>query len=161
MSFRAFPIPTFSPPLDRRYLVPAAGLAVLLAAMIVCVGVGLVYIGPGRVWSVLLGHEAGTTSDVIVRQIRLPRVLVAAMVGANLSMSGAILQGITRNRLADPHIVGISAGSGLVAVGCLVLLPVPLAAVAPLSFGGGMLAGAMAYLMAWQGGVSPERLALA
>src|SRR6476646_2163732 len=161
MSSRAFSIPTSSLPLDRRYLVPIFGLGVLLVMMIVCVGVGPVYIGPGRVWSALIGHEAGTTSEVIVRQIRLPRVLVGAMVGANLAMSGAILQGITRNRLADPHIVGISSGAGLVAVSCIVLFPVPLALVSPLAFVGGITPGALAYLMAWRGGVSPERLALA
>jgi len=161
MSSRVSSIPTSSLPLDRRVLVPLAALGVLLAAMIVCVGVGPVYIGPGRVWSALIGHEAGTTSEVIVRQIRLPRVLVGAMVGANLAMSGAILQGISRNRLADPHIVGISAGAGLVAVSCLVLFSVSLTLIAPLSFAGGMTAGALAYLMAWRGGVSPERLALA
>ena len=161
MSSHAFSTRTSSPLADRRLLLPLLALLVLLAAMITCVAIGPVYIGPREVWRALVGSETATTSDVIVRQIRLPRVLVGAMVGANLAMSGAILQGITRNRLADPHIVGISAGAGLVAVSCIVLLPVPLALVSPLSFLGGMTAGALAYLMAWRGGVSPERLALA
>jgi iron complex transport system permease protein len=161
MSSHAFSTPTSSPALDRRLLVPFIAAAVLAAAMVVCIGIGPVYLTPAQVWQALLGADTGTTADVIVRQIRLPRVLVGAMVGANLAMSGAILQGITRNRLADPHIVGISSGAGLVAVSCIVLFPVPLGLVSPLSFAGGMTAGALAYLMAWRGGVSPERLALA
>ena len=96
-----------------------------------------------------------------MRQIRLPRVLVGAMVGASLAMSGAILQGVTRNPLADPHIVGISSGAGLVAVACVVFVPVPLAFVQPLACAGGLTAGGIAYIMAWRGGVSPGRLALA
>jgi iron complex transport system permease protein len=129
--------------------------------MLLCIGIGPVYLTPAEVWRALVSSETTSTADVIVRQIRLPRVLVGAMVGANLAMSGAILQGITRNRLADPHIVGISSGAGLVAVSCIVLFPVPLGLVSPLAFLGGITAGALAYLMAWRGGVSPERLALA
>ena len=161
MSSHAFSTPTSSLPLDRRYLVPFLAAGFLLAAMLVCIGIGPVYLTPAEVWRALLSGETASTADVIVRQIRLPRVLVGAMVGANLAMSGAILQGITRNRLADPHIVGISSGAGLVAVSCIVLFPVPLGLVSPLSFLGGITAGALAYLMAWRGGVSPERLALA
>jgi iron complex transport system permease protein len=125
------------------------------------VAVGPVYIGPGTVWDALLGQAEGT-SEVIVRQIRLPRVLVGAMVGASLAMSGAILQGVTRNPLADPHIFGISAGAGVVAVAAIVFFPdLPLGVVQPLAFAGGLAAGGLAYLMAWRGGVAPARLALA
>lgn len=161
MSFRAYSIRPFSRPVDRRLLVPALALLALAGTMVVGVAVGPVYIGPGTVWEALLGHAEGT-SDVIVNQIRLPRVLVGAMVGASLAMSGAILQGVTRNPLADPHIFGISAGAGVVSVGCIVFFPqLPLGVVQPLAFAGGLVAGGAAYVMAWRGGVSPVRLALA
>ena len=154
-------IPTFSRPLDKRFLVPALALIALAAAMTASVGIGPVYIGPARVWQALLGHATGT-SDVIVNDIRLPRVLVGAMVGASLSISGALLQGVTRNPLADPHIFGISAGAGVVAVTALVFFPdLPLGVVQPLAFLGGLAAGGLAYAMAWRGGASPARLALA
>jgi iron complex transport system permease protein len=127
----------------------------------VAVGIGPVYIGPGTVISSILGHTAGT-SDVIVNQIRLPRVLVGAMVGASLAMSGALLQGVTRNPLADPHVFGISSGAGVAAVAAIVYLPgLPFWQIQVLAFGGGLLAGLMAYSMAWRGGASPVRLALA
>lgn len=161
MSFRGSSIPTFSRPADRRLVVSVLALVAVCAAIVIGVAVGPVYIGPARVWQALIGHAEGTSS-VIVRQIRLPRVLVAGMVGANLAMAGAILQGVTRNPLADPHIVGISSGAGLVSIACVVFFPaLPLGAVQPLAFAGGLTAGGLAYAMAWRGGVSPARLALA
>jgi len=151
-------------------------MVALGAAIVVGISVGSVYISPGTVWEALW-NDADPTSNLIVRQLRVPRVLVGAMVGASLAMSGAILQGITRNPLADPHIVGISAGAALVAVIFIALLPTvsneqvelsvagthlfTLNIVQPLSLLGGLAGGALAYLMAWRGGVSPARLALA
>jgi iron complex transport system permease protein len=106
--------------------------------------------------------SASDTTEIIVEQIRLPRVLVGAMVGANLAMSGAILQGVTRNPLADPHVFGISAGAGVIAVAGIIFFPeVPFWQVQVASFFGGLAAGGLAYAMAWRGGVSPTRLALA
>jgi len=147
--------------LDRRLLVVLLALGVLCVAVVVSIGIGPVYIGPATVVDALLGN-ADATSNVIVRDIRAPRVLVGAMVGASLAMAGAMLQGVTRNPLADPHIVGVSAGAGLVAVACIVFLPnLPVGVVQPLAFAGGFAGGGLAYVMAWRGGVSPARLALA
>ncbi len=132
-----------------------------MGAIVVGIGVGPVYIGPATVLTALFGTASGTT-EVIVEQIRLPRVLVGAMVGANLAMSGAILQGVTRNPLADPHVFGISAGAGVIVVAGIVFYPeVPFWQVQLSSFFGGLAAGGLAYVMAWRGGVSPVRLALA
>lgn len=160
-----------SPQLPKRLLVPLAALLALLAVGLLGVAVGPVYIGPSAVWDALLGNSTGTSS-VIVNEIRLPRVYVGAMVGASLAMSGAILQGVTRNPLADPHIFGISAGAGVVAVSAMVFLPglssrfidlglFEASIVQPVTFVGGCIAGGFAYVMAWRGGVSPARLALA
>jgi iron complex transport system permease protein len=151
-------------------------MVALGATIIIGISVGSVYISPGTVWDALWSH-ADPTSNLIVREIRLPRVLVGAMVGASLAMSGAILQGITRNPLADPHIFGISAGAALVAVIFIVLLPslsneqvevtvggvelFTINVVQPLALLGGLAGGGLAYLMAWRGGVSAVRLALA
>ena len=109
----------------------------------------------------IFGNTEGT-SGIIVHELRLPRVLVGAMVGASLAMSGAILQGVTRNPLADPHVVGISAGAGIAAIAGIAYFPhFPLAEVQLLAFLGGMSAAVLVYAMAWRGGVSPARLALA
>lgn len=137
------------------------GCAALLGAMMISIAIGPVYIDLQTVWDSLWAHD-GSTASTIVRDIRLPRVLIAAMVGSSLAMSGAILQGVTRNPLADPHIFGISAGAGLVAVTATVFLPdLPKGTVQPIAFAGGFAGGGMAYAMAWRGGVSPVRLALA
>ena len=60
-----------------------------------------------------LWQPGGGTADQIIWNIRLPRTLTGALVGANLALSGAILQAVMRNPLADPHIIGISSGAGL------------------------------------------------
>jgi iron complex transport system permease protein len=133
----------------------------VLAAIVVGVAVGPVYIGPGKVLTAIFGHAEGT-SRVIVRDLRLPRVLVGAMVGASLAMSGAILQGVTRNPLADPHVVGISAGAGIAAVAGIAYFPnLSFGEIQVIAFIGGLSAGGLVYAMAWRGGVSPTRLALA
>jgi iron complex transport system permease protein len=160
MSSHAFSIRTLSSP-DRRVLVPALALVAVLGAIVIGVAVGPVYIGPGTVLESIFGNAEGT-SRVIVRDLRLPRVLVGGMVGASLAMSGAILQGVTRNPLADPHVVGISAGAGIAAVAGIAYFPhLQFAEIQLISFIGGLAAGGLVYAMAWRGGVSPTRLALA
>jgi iron complex transport system permease protein len=169
MNYRVSSTPTYSPAANRavfglggrRVYVPLLAAVALCAAIIISVGVGPVYIGPGRVVEALLGNATGT-SGIIVNEVRLPRVLVGAMVGAMLATSGAILQGVTRNPLADPHIFGISGGAGLVAVAGIVFFPnLPQGVLQPLAFVGGIIGGGIAYTMAWRGGVTPVRLALA
>lgn len=163
-------------PLERRLAFILLGLVALSLVMVLSIGIGPVYIGPATVVDALFGR-ADATSNTIVREIRAPRVLVGAMVGASLAMAGAMLQGVTRNPLGDPHIFGVSAGAGLVAVSFIVLAPTfsdpvwepaplgvkafALTAVQPLSVLGGLAGGGFAYLMAWRGGASPARLALA
>lgn len=161
MSSLVTSIRTFSLQGDRRFIVPAIAIVALAATIVLSIGIGPVYIGPGRVVQALLGNATGA-SDLIVNQVRLPRVLVGVMVGASLAMAGAILQGVTRNPLADPHIFGISAGAGVVAVSCIVFFPqLPREVVQPLALLGGLGGGGLAYAMAWRGGVTATRLALA
>lgn len=104
------------------------GGLVLLAASIATA----VTIGPSdlttqdvgaTVWAKLTGGESGLTriQDGIVWEFRLPRVLLAALCGAGLAVSGAILQSLLRNPLADPFMLGISSGAGIGAVGVVVL----------------------------------------
>jgi iron complex transport system permease protein len=98
-------------------------------------------------------------ADFIVRTLRLPRVLVAVLVGAALALAGAIFQGLVRNPLVSPDIIGINAGATIVAVFWIVtgqpqgLLPV-------VAFGGAVGAAALIYALTWQGGVTGARLIL-
>lgn len=136
-------------------------MALLAILMVVAVGVGSVNLTPGEVWTGLTDADAGS-KRVIVWDIRLPRVLLAALVGANLAVAGALLQGVTRNPLADPHLLGISAGAGVVGAFLLARgVDMPQEGHVALSILGGLAGGAFIYLMAWRGGVSPTRLTLA
>jgi len=139
----------------------AGALLVLLALMAVGVSLGSERLSLAEVWRGLT-DPSHTSDRVIVWDLRLPRVILAVLVGANLAVAGALLQGVTRNPLADPHLLGISAGSGV--VGALLLVrgvDIGLEAKVALSILGGLAGGAFIYAMAWRGGVSPTRLTLA
>jgi iron complex transport system permease protein len=98
-------------------------VVLLLASMTLGVAVGSVGLGPGEVWRVvldrLLGHPHPSVADSIVWQIRLPRVLLAAVVGAALTTTGAVVQVLVRNSLADPYLLGISSGASVGATAVL------------------------------------------
>jgi iron complex transport system permease protein len=111
---------------DRLSLsVVLIGCAVLLVAtMILGVAIGSVGLGPGAVWQVVVDHLAGhpktaTVADEIVWQIRLPRVLLAAVVGAALTTAGTVVQALVRNALADPFLLGVSSGASVGATAVL------------------------------------------
>jgi len=112
-----------------------------------------------------LGVHAATdhlsNPTFVVWTMRLPRVLVGVLVGANLAVAGAVFQAITRNELASPYVLGISSGAGLAVL--LVLTVVPTAAgLLPVAASlGGAAAFVLVYAIAWRGGTSPVRLVLA
>lgn len=112
-------------PHARRTLIALA--AALLVAMIVAIGRGAVALSPGEVLAALgarCGLSLGDVTDQqisILWSVRLPRVVLAVLVGAALGSAGAALQGVVRNPLADPALVGISGGASLGAVSVYVL----------------------------------------
>jgi iron complex transport system permease protein len=123
--------------------------AALLASAAAAVFVGAVSIGPGDVVAALFGSD--DTTGTIIRELRLPRVLGAALVGGALAGSGVLLQGLLRNPLADPFVTGTQAGASLGAVIAVALGAG--AAIVPLaSFAGAMLAIALVWRLARLGG---------
>ncbi|KPL90453.1 FecCD family ABC transporter permease [Herpetosiphon geysericola] len=154
----------FSLRIDRR--LPRVGLLVgllVLAIMIINMGVGEYKISPLDVVKTLLGMETGDPQHVlIVRTLRLPRMLLSALVGLALGTSGALLQGLTRNPLADPSIMGINTGAGLVAVVLTILVrDFPARWIPVAAFAGALVAAGLMYVLAWRkGGDSPMRLIL-
>jgi iron complex transport system permease protein len=150
---------------------PVAFWAVLLAVALAVSITVAVTIGPAdirfdEVWASIASHLGLGTSplpllrDGIVWELRLPRVLTAAAVGAGLAISGAVMQAITRNPLADPYLLGLSSGASLGAVSVLLLgaaVLLPLAA-----FLGSMLALGLTLLLASSlGAITPTRTVLA
>jgi iron complex transport system permease protein len=149
--------------IDRR-VPPVLLLAALamLAAMIVNIGVGEYPIAPLDVVRTVLHLPTDNPDyDFIVNTLRLPRMLIAVLVGLALGISGALMQGLTRNPLADPGIIGVSAGASLVAVTLIVVAKdVPAGLISAAAFGGALVVAALIYLLAWKGGDSPIRLIL-
>ena len=108
--------------------------------------------------AVFSGEES--TIKVIIFNLRLPRLLLALLIGASLSASGALLQSVMRNPLADPGTIGVSAGAGTAATTILLLFPHLTNSVPIFAFGGAALACALIYMLAWKGGVDPVRIIL-
>jgi ABC-type Fe3+-siderophore transport system permease subunit len=155
--------PAVSFRIDLRAVVVLIALGlVVLAGIVANVGYGEYPIGPLDVVRTVLGMEVGDGNyDFIANTLRLPRALAALLVGGALAISGAILQGLTRNPLAAPDIVGVNAGAGLAAVTLIVVLPsVPAAFIPPAAFGGAFVVAALLYVLAWKGHSSPIRLIL-
>ena len=169
------PLSTLANPALR--LTRAAGLTlggggVLFLAILLAVSIGAVAVPLSTVWGIVANHAVPglVTPDwtegreAIVWDIRFPRALLAALVGAGLGLTGAVLQAVTRNPLADPHLLGISSGGAFGAIAALLhtglflgLLTVPLMAFA------GALAATLMVLAAARltGATSADRLVLA
>ncbi len=97
----------------------------------------------------------------IIFNIRLPRILLGALVGACLAVSGSILQGVMRNPLAAPGIIGVSSGGGLAGIIVMLAIPQWSFALVPAAFLGALATAVLVYLLAWKQGASPVRLILA
>ncbi len=106
-------------------VVVVALLAALVAAVLVSISIGTVTLPLDRVWTVIIARLTGRTAGLdvldvqIVWDLRTPRVLLAAVVGAALAACGAVLQAMVRNPLADPYVLGVSSGASLGAVAVL------------------------------------------
>ncbi|MET9347841.1 FecCD family ABC transporter permease [Streptomyces termitum] len=150
-----------------RYALVVGGLlAALGAAVVGSLALGSVRVPPGDVLAALTGRAEPSPYRTIVLDVRLPRVLLGAVVGAGLAVVGAVLQALVRNRLADPFLLGISSGASTGAVLVLVLgvgggLTTTLALPAG-AFAGSLLALALVYGLARRGGaMTGPRLVLA
>lgn len=151
-------------------LLPTLTLGVLVS-VIVCVGLGSVHVPPGTVvaiaWEEVFptGREPAWTMGQyhIVVDLRIPRVILGAFCGAGLAVTGAVLQSITRNPLADPYLFGVSSGASLGAVIVILYTGAVIgAATLPMAaFAGALLAMFLVFLLAREaGGFSTERLVL-
>ncbi len=149
---RAPSLPLTGSALLRPAVLPLALATLLLAAAVVlALFTGPVRVPPGAVGAILLARLTGihlgawpTGAEQIVWEIRAPRVLLAGMVGATLATTGAAYQGVFRNPLAEPYLIGVAAGAGL---GATIVLVSPLSGswhglslVTPAAFLGAMAA---------------------
>lgn len=149
--------------IDRRVPLMLLCLAVVtIVAMVMNVGRGEYPISPLDIVKTVFGLDTGNRDHAfVIHNLRLPRTLVAFMVGVAFAISGTIFQGLTRNPLADPGIIGINAGASLAAVTVIVLFPSAPIYTLPLSaFAGALLMAILIYSLAWNNGSSPILLIL-
>ncbi len=142
-----------------RFLLLALALAAAFS-VVAAVALGPVRIPLGEALTALVRPQAGALYSTIVHQIRLPRVLLGFLVGVSLALSGAVLQGVFRNPLASPYVLGIASGASVgaaltIALGLAGVFSVPLGA-----FAGGTSAVAAVYTLGRPKGRGPDRLGL-
>ncbi|THD01533.1 heme ABC transporter permease [Panacagrimonas perspica] len=157
-------MPDARPASLSRASIVFGGLAVLICvAAALGLSTGAIQVSPADILGTLGLAESPTdaTTVAVIRDLRLPRVLLALLVGASLACAGATMQGLFRNPLADPGLVGVASGAALAAVATIVgsqfiALPGPwLPFTTPLAaFGGGLIAAALAERLASSAGYS-------
>ncbi|WP_128894378.1 FecCD family ABC transporter permease [Longirhabdus pacifica] len=115
---------------------------------------------PWAVLRVIFG-QGSKTEYLLIVQYRMPRVIIAVMIGAALAVSGAILQGMIKNPLASPNVVGITGGASAAAITWITVFPALSIQYLPFAaFAGAMLNATIIYLLAWKNGMSPLRLVI-
>ncbi|NIK12811.1 FecCD family ABC transporter permease [Alkalibacillus sp. S2W] len=154
--------------IDKKSFYIISLLTVLaIVLMIVSLGIGQLFISPVDVIRAVIG-QGTEMENLVVNSFRMPRILLSMLAGAALAMSGAILQGLIRNPLASPDIIGITGGAALTTVIFLAIYTdrsntltmsiqwLPLA-----SFIGAVVIGFLVYFLSWKNGrITPFRLVL-
>ncbi|MFG1820464.1 FecCD family ABC transporter permease [Kribbella sp. NPDC049174] len=152
--------PVAAPPV-RRTVALLVLVAVLVLAFAASLALGSRWLGPGALWHALAANN-GSDADVIVRNLRLPRTVVAVLIGVCLGIAGALMQGHTRNALAEPGIFGVSSGAAFaVVLGLQVGLVESVASTVWAALAGALIATFGVQRLASRGsGASPVGLAL-
>jgi len=133
------------------------GILILLILASLCVGSAGYSIS--EIIDVLFFGKEGF-AKIVIFNLRLPRIVLAILIGASLSVAGALLQAVMRNPLADPGTIGVSAGAGTAATTILLIFPNMMNSLPIFAFGGALLTCALIYFMAWKQGIDPVRIIL-
>lgn len=144
----------------KNYIVLGILLGFLIISILMSISLGAKNIGISNLYKALFVERKGLDYRIVM-YIRLPRTIAGMLVGICLSLSGAILQGVMRNSLASPNIIGVSSGAGLAATICIVLLP-QYAFITPIvAFIGAFVTTIIIYLLSYKNGINPLRMVLA
>lgn len=142
-----------------------ASLLLLLVVFVISVATGDISLSPAQLGKIILG-QGSHRENLILFEFRLPRIFVTLLAGVGLAISGAILQSITRNPLADPGIIGINAGAGMMVVIYIATFTLETSSfvyILPLfALLGGVLTAAIIYLFSYkkEEGIDPTRMVL-
>lgn len=144
----------------NRSIVILTFILVTVAA-IIAIGLGSVYISVPDIFKTLFHSTSESVNTTIIWDIRLPRVLLAMIIGTNIAISGALLQAVMGNPLADPGLTGVTGGAAACVLVIMLAMPeytefIPIAA-----FIGGIIAASIVYALAWRrNGISPITIIL-
>ncbi|WP_371069437.1 FecCD family ABC transporter permease [Sediminibacillus sp. JSM 1682029] len=151
----------------KTWLIGLALFLAIIATLVLSLNLGVIRISPLEIFRTVTGN-GDAQNEMVLFQFRLPRMTIALLIGAGMAVSGALLQSVARNELADPGIIGINAGAGFAVVlyiflfegstvvsDSLSIYMMPLSALI-----GAITAAVLIYAISWKNGVSPIRLVL-
>ena len=149
---------------SKLKVVKASTVFLALLGVLVCLSIFALRIGSmeystGEIINSLADKDS--TIRTIVMDLRLPRVILAIIIGIALASSGALLQAVMQNPLADPGIIGVSSGASVVATAILLVAPSLTGSLPLFSFLGAGIACFLIYTLAWKDGIDPVRIILA
>ncbi|MEV6173217.1 iron ABC transporter permease [Streptomyces sp. NPDC051954] len=143
----------------RSAVVGVVLLLVLGGVMVVSACVGQTFVSPGEVWRTV--RSGAGAHELVVNELRVPRIVVGGLVGAALGVAGALVQSVTRNPLASPDVIGVGHGAAAATVVALATGVVASPGAMPVvSVAGGLAAAALVYVLAWRRGMQPSRFVL-
>ncbi|WP_195947642.1 FecCD family ABC transporter permease [Paraclostridium bifermentans] len=146
--------------INKKYLTIGLSLALLLILLVLLTTIGSVNLSFTEIINALINNDNKMVTTIVYK-MRLPRNILAALVGANLAVSGVLLQSVMKNPLADPGITGVSSGASVAAIFILLLLPQYTGILPIAAFIGGAIACILVFLMAYKNGLKPGRIVLA
>jgi iron complex transport system permease protein len=150
--------------LGRKYARIIIVFLLLVVSMISSIGLGAAHIDVNTIWDSIFHFNGDLTKHQIIREVRIPRALAAATIGAFLGISGAIMQGMTRNPLGDPSIMGITSGAAFTVALAFAFFPnVSNVYLMVISFVGALMGAMLVFGVGAlsKGGLTPVKLALA
>lgn len=147
---------------DHRKLGLLLALLALLVLAPIALSFGTRAIPWGQIWSAFFTYDSANPDHVVVQVIRMPRLLATILAGAALASAGALMQGMTRNPLADPGLLGVNAGASIGVVICIWILGVSdPAQFIWIALGGGLVASVLVFALGGVGHGTPAQLILA
>ncbi|SDW97827.1 iron complex transport system permease protein [Ruegeria halocynthiae] len=155
-------VPSEHPGTDARGRWLGASVLGLIVLSMFALRFGVRPTGWGQIWSAFTAFQPLNPEHIVIREIRLPRLIGAILAGSSLGMAGALMQGMTRNPLADPGLLGVNAGASMGVVVCILIFGMTDPAdFVWIALGGGLVAALLVYLLGGGNQANPARLILA
>lgn len=146
--------------INNKYLLILFSIIILFLSIGLSIRLGSMNYTFSEMVSIIKSSEMTPDKNILL-YIRFPRILIAMIVGANLAISGALLQAVMQNPLADPGLTGVSTGASLAAITIMLIFPQFSNLVPVFAFIGGALACVIVFILAWKNGIKPVRIILA